>query len=164
MARLVKSCHQKFSPAAVDRTLCAFSLAVLGKPWQNPTVRIGSAIADRRATLRLSRAGLAKLAGISSEGMRLIEIDVSSPRPENSAAIAKALQWPPDALARIAAGEDPASLPTVGQAPEPSEIERLDTLGRDIAILRGENAQLAKDLAEAMRLLRQLVERDADSK
>lgn len=84
------------------------------------------AVAKRREELRFSRAKLAKLAGISAEGMRLIEMGTSTPRPDTSAAIARALNWPPDALDRLAAGEDPASFEPVEPTPEPQEVGRLD--------------------------------------
>lgn len=85
-------------------------------------------------------------------------------RPSTTAAIAAILQWPADALARIAAGEDPASLPTVDPTTEPSEASQLEILGRDLAILRGENAKLAQELSNVAGMLRQLLEREGDPK
>ncbi len=88
------------------------------------------------------------MVGMSAEGLRLIEIGESTPRPATAVAIAKALQWPPDALDRLANGEDPASFETVEPAPEPHEVGRLDWMADEIVRLRGQVAELAQLLRQ----------------
>lgn len=71
---------------------------------------VGALLRERRQTLGLRQEGID---GVSSSTVRLIEKGdqrVATPRGLTVAAMMRALGWPPDAIVRLAAGEDPASL------------------------------------------------------
>lgn len=86
----------------------------------------------------LSQTAAAAKASVSLPTWTRVERDSPNwrmPSSTNAVAIARALNWPPDALDRLAVGEDPSSFEPVEPAPEPVDIDRLDVLGQDLAIL-----------------------------
>ena len=117
-----------------------------------------AALRARRGELGLTQGQAAQAANVSLSTWSRIENETGWMMPihSNRAAIARALQWPPDALDRIAAGEDPAALPTVDPNPKPADRITRDVVD-EVIMLRGQVAELAQ-------MIRDLVERDADPK
>lgn len=76
-------------------------------------VVLSDAIRARRDSFGLSSKGAAVLAGLSAESWSRFERGSRVPSPTSAMKMARALRWPPDALERITAGEDPTSLQTV---------------------------------------------------
>lgn len=78
--------------------------------------RIAEALRARRAALGLSQEEAAARSGgmVSTANLRIFEgTGRSGYREKSLIGVARAMSWPDDALARIAAGAEPASLPTV---------------------------------------------------
>lgn len=72
---------------------------------------VGEAVTVRRGELGLSQEQAAALADVGITTWRLIEgAKRDYYRPNNLAGVARALQWPPDALLRLARGEPTSSL------------------------------------------------------
>lgn len=129
---------------------------------------VSTAVRRRREQLGLSQEEAAARSGglISTANLRVVEAaGRTSLRARSVLGVARAMGWPDDALARIAAGDDPArwrdSL-VVGDraavaAPradgiELATVEQLDALRSDISALRAE-------LEAQRRTLRALAER-----
>ena len=98
----------------------------------------------------------AQLAGVGRQTWVRLERSDSYPRGDTAAKVSIALQWPPDALARIRSGEDPAAIETVDAPLDPADkaearrrrfaaaFELLDEEGQleMIAHMRAQLAQL----------------------
>lgn len=122
---------------------------------------IANALRARRAALLLTQGDAAQAAGVSvatwqkAESGRPMEY-----QPRTKKAIARALQWPDDALDRLVAGEDPATF----------EHERRQRLGDDVGeVLRREQAaarsgrsvvELEDDEVEALERILAKIRRD----
>lgn len=87
--------------------------------------RIGAAFAERRGYLGLTQDEAAQRAGVGVTTWRLIEGGKAQPRPTTLAAIARALNWPPDAASRLARGETPPTMTTPAE-PEASGSTSLE--------------------------------------
>lgn len=77
---------------------------------------VGAIVRQRRVELGLRQEGLD---GVSSMTVRQIEQGTASPsgRGITRVALMRALGWPPDALDRLAAGEDPKHLAPDSEPP-----------------------------------------------
>ena len=118
-----------------------------------------SAIRQRRQDLGLTQEAAARVAGISTRTWIRVEDGDASSSAMTMRKVAMALRWPPDALARIAAGEDPGDLPTVESVPSPGDpaADTIEQMARDIAVLRGRVAEQDETLAELVELSHRLL-------
>lgn len=114
---------------------------------------VGVHVEQRRTELRLSVRGAAKRAGVSEglwrqieSGRRVLAAGVErtvSPRADTAHAIATALDWEGDALARLAAGAKPAAVPAVSSPAGGTELParlavRVAALEQSVEQLRSE--------------------------
>lgn len=67
-------------------------------------VRAGRAVEERRAQLGMSRATLARAAGLDIKTVTAVENATSTPSPLTRAAIERAIEWPVGTYNQIAAG------------------------------------------------------------
>jgi transcriptional regulator with XRE-family HTH domain len=88
---------------------------------------IAEAVVARRNQLGRPWAQIARRAGVDVTTLHTIRNRSNQPRTETLRAVSVALDWPPDTLELIGAGQAPPE--------EPSERERLDLLEQAVAEL-----------------------------
>lgn len=95
--------------------------------------RLAERVRERRHELGLTQAALAAKAGATDRLIRSIELgEERSRHPATLRSIAAALDWSPDSIERILAGEGPEAVKPL----TPDQEERLMTLERELADLR----------------------------
>ena len=91
---------------------------------------------NRREVLGLTFTEAARVGGLARETWSRFENNKQVPSRTSATKIARALRWPPDALERIEAGEDPADLPTIDDAPtdddDPNSPDALVALWKEL--------------------------------
>lgn len=101
--------------------------------------RVGAAVRTRREDLGMTQTELAGAARVSDTTVRVLETARrTSYRAGNLRAIARALEWPDDAIDRIRAGLDPNEPLVAGD--DRSLADRLAALEAEVARLRAELA------------------------
>lgn len=117
--------------------------------------RLATAIRERRAALGLSQEQAARASGgmVSTANLRVFEgAGRATFREKSLIGVARAMSWPPDAIARIAAGEDPLSLEVVT---EPTRIAPRAVVG--VAGVELATAEQVEDLQRQIDDLRATV-------
>ena len=97
---------------------------------------IARALRERRASLGLSQEAAALASGgmISTANLRVFEgAGRATFRQKSLIGVARAMRWPADAIARIAEGEDPAGLETVGPDGRSAASSRPSAVGVELA-------------------------------
>lgn len=103
---------------------------------QDEWARVGAAVRKRREDLGLTQTELAATAHVSDTTVRVLErARRTSYRAGNLRAIARALQWPDDAIDRIRAGR-PADEDMTGHTDGRDVTDRLAALEAEVARLR----------------------------
>lgn len=101
--------------------------------------RVGAAVRERREGLGLTQLQLATQAGVSESMVRVLETARrTSYRGGNLRAIARALNWPDDAIDRVLAGRPPDE--RLSPPDERPLTDRLEALEAEVARLRAELA------------------------
>lgn len=122
---------------------------------------VSAAVRRRREQLGLSQEEAAARSGglISTANLRVVEANGRrSLRPRSVLGLARALDWPDDALERIAAGDDPGSWRGTIAAGEHRAVVTPRAAGVDLATSDQVDV-LRRELAEQRRTIADLAER-----
>ena len=128
---------------------------------------IARAVRERRAALGLSQEQAARASGgmISTANLRVVEgAGRSTFREKSLVGVARAMRWPSDAIAQIAAGADPHHLDTVDADGRPLAVARPGSGGvevaslEQVALLQQQVADQRVAIAELGRQLARLID------
>jgi hypothetical protein len=115
---------------------------------------MAEAIEQRRIEVGLDKVGdFARAVGVTPEGLRPVRQGVRKHYHDKvKFGIARALRWPPDALDRLLAGEDPAGFEAHPAAADSGE-GRLDAIEERFDRIESQLAHLAEQMGRLERLL-----------
>ena len=89
-----------------------------------PRRRLARLMDERRDELELLWNDVAKLAGLTREGLRTVRVGNRNIKPETRRGIERALQWERGSVRAILSGGEPTPLESAEQQPEPEPAPR----------------------------------------
>ena len=113
---------------------------------------VGRALERRIRELGMTKAEVIRVSGVSFKSLAAYLEGAPIVRPDKARGLARALRWPPDAIDRLLAGEDPATFdePTPPPAAPAQQTPEYLALAAEVEELRTSLAELTEELRRVL--------------